>query len=270
MLTHKITLIKKNEAAGLDCLVEVISLFAPHIPPSAYTAARQLRPSQRRGLVPDGALRGWSPGSPEACPGWQMFELKTLNVNLNAASLYQTGRLVSGEDLRRGADVREARVPSEYRSKADKFDRQVCGTLRGETGPLRRALDGFPEVRPLAFGGYGECGGGVRRLIKALALESATRRQRREDFNCLSVKQAQGVVAWWMTRRWGRMAVLTAAQVKEHALIHVSGSEQAFRDARARVPPPDGAADAFWAHKRTARDGGSYAGRGFGGFGSRA
>jgi len=73
-----------------------------------------------------------------------------------------------------------------------------------------------------------------------------------------------------MTRRWGRMAVLTAAQVKEHALIHVAGSEQAFRDARARVPPPDGAADAFWAHKRTARDGGSYAGRGFGGFGSRA
>ena len=28
--------------------------------------------------------------------------------------------------------------------------------------------------------------------------------------------------------------------------------------------------DAFWAHRRTARDGGSYAGRGFGGFGSRA
>ena len=75
-------------AAGLDCLVEVISLFGPHIPPAAYTAARKLRPSQRRGLVPDGALRGWSPGSPEACPGWQMFELKTLNVNLNAGSLY--------------------------------------------------------------------------------------------------------------------------------------------------------------------------------------
>ena len=51
-------------------------------------------------------------------------------------------------------------------------------------------------MRPLAFGGYGECSGGVRRLITALALESATRRQRREDFNCLSVKQAPGVVAW--------------------------------------------------------------------------
>ena len=66
------------------------------------------------------------------------------------------------------------------------------------------------------------------------------------------------------------MLVLTPAQVKEHALIHVAGSEQAFRDARARVPPPDGAADAFWAHRRKARDGGSYAGRGFSGFGSRA
>ena len=127
--------------------------------------------------------------------------------------------------MHRGADEREARVPREYRAKADKFDRTYCGTTRadqdaGLSGPLRRALDGFPEVRPLAFGGYGEAGSGVRRLIKALAFESASRRQRREDFNCTSLAQAQGVVAWWMTRRWGRMAVLTAAQVKDGARPH--------------------------------------------------
>ena len=196
-----------------------------------------------------------------------MFEVKTLNINLNAHSAYSAGSLAAGEDLRRGADTREAQVPSEYRRKADKFDRRFCGTQEGSVGPLRRALDGFPEVRPLVFGGYGECSDGVRRLINALALETASRRQRREDFDCLNVKQAQGVVAWWITRRWGRMSLLTAAQVKEHALTFVGGSEQAYRDARARVPPPDGAADAFWAHRRTARDGGSYAGRGFGGFG---
>ena len=88
-------------AAGLDCLVEVVSLFAPHIPPAAYTAARKLRPSQRRGLVPDGALRGWGPGSPEARPGWQMFEVKTLNVNLNASSAYSAGSRAAGEGLSR-------------------------------------------------------------------------------------------------------------------------------------------------------------------------
>ena len=257
-------------AAGLDCLVEVISLFAPHIPPAAYAAARKVPPKRRRGLVPDGALRGWGHGSPEARPGWQMFEVKTLNVNLNASNAYSAGSLAAGGDLRRGADTREAQVPSEYRRKADRFDRRFCGTQPGSVGPLRRALDGFPEVRPLVFGGYGECSEGVRRLINALAFETASRRQRREDFDCLNVKQAQGVVAWWITRRWGRMALLTAAQVKEHALTFVGGSEQAYRDARARVPPPDGAADAFWAHRRTARDGGSYAGRGFGGFGPRA
>ena len=60
-------------------------------------------------------------------------------------------------------------------------------TQAGSVGPLRRALDGFPEVRPLVFGGYGECSDGVRRLINALALETATRRQRREDFDCLNV-----------------------------------------------------------------------------------
>ena len=42
-----------------------------------------------------------------------------------------------------------------------------------------------------------------------------------------------------MTQRWGRMAVLTAAQVKEHAPIQVAGSDQAFRDARARAEPLD-------------------------------
>jgi len=194
-----------------------------------------------------------------------MLELKTANTNLNPGSLYQTG---PSDDLRRGADVRSSRIPGEYRAKADRFDVKYCGTTADQRpGPMRRALDRLPEVKGLVFGGYGECSGGVRGLIKALALEVASRRQRREDFNCTSVQQAQGVVSWWLTRRWGRMAVLTAAQVKEHALIEVAGSAQAFRDARARAPPPNGAADAFWNHRRTARDGGSYAGRGFGGFG---
>ena len=38
-------------------------------------------------------------------------------------------------------------APSEYRRKAGTFDRRFCGTSAGDTGPLRRALDGFPEVR---------------------------------------------------------------------------------------------------------------------------
>ena len=80
-------------AVGLDCLVEVISIFAPHIPPAAYTAARKVPPKRRRGLVPDGALRGWGHGSPEARPGWQMFEVKTLNVNLNASNAYRVTAL---------------------------------------------------------------------------------------------------------------------------------------------------------------------------------
>jgi hypothetical protein len=254
-------------AAGLDCLLEVTSLFAPHIPPEAHSAARGLHSHQRRGLIPDGALRGWSPGSPEARPEWQMFEVKTMTINPKASGCYQERRLPARDELRRGTDVREKQIPRDYRRKAKLFDERYCGTPPDEEGPLRQALKAFPEVWPLAFGGYGECGPGVRRLISALAFESATHRQRREDFNCTNEGQAQGVVAWWLTRRWGRMAVLTAAQVKEHALIQVAGSEQAFRNARARVPPPDGAAGSFWAHRRTARDGGSYAGRGFGGFG---
>ena len=94
-------------------------------------------------------------------------------------------------------------------------------------------------------------------------------RQRREDFNCYTEDQAKGVAAWWLTRRWGRRAVLTAAQVKDSAMEAVLGSDQALRGERARRPPPGGAADAFWAHRRSAQDGPSYAGRAFGGFAFR-
>ena len=127
----------------------------------------------------------------------------------------------------------------------------------------------LPGVKPLVFGGYGEASAGTRALIKGLAAEMALRRERCEDFNCNSTKQARGVVSWWLTRRWGRLAIVTAAQVKENALLQVAGSEPARREARAKAPPPDGAADAFWAHRRSARDGGCYAGRQFGGFGPR-
>ena len=73
----------------------------------------------------------------------------------------------------------------------------------------------------------------------------------------------------------GRMSLLTAAQPARRSrstlLPSLAGRskptgalELAFRHPMGRLTP-------YWAHRRTARDGGSYdAGRGFGGFGPHA
>ena len=77
------------------------------------------------------------------------------------------------------------------------------------------------------------------------------------------------MVTWHLTRQIGRIGAILAAQAREHQLQHVVGSPHARREARAEWGDlPDGAGSAYWFHRRTARDGGEYAGRGFGGFSS--
>lgn len=253
--------------AGLEAHTEVLSIFARHVPAEALRRAASEKKNVRRGMVPDMVVRGFNPPHPDAGIGFRMYEMKTLNTNVNAASsCYVTGP--RAQDLPRGADVRADKVPSEYHRKALNFDAKYCG-VPGGGGPMCTALAGMPEVRPLCFGGYGEGSSTVRSLISDLAGQIAGSRQRREDFNCYTEDQAKGVAAWWLTRRWGRRAVLTAAQVKDSAMEAVLGSDQALRGERARRPPPGGAADAFWAHRRSAQDGPSYAGRAFGGFAFR-
>ena len=109
----------------------------------------------------------------------------------------------------------------------------------------------------------------MRRLVKSLALEMAKDSERCADFNCTGYEQAQGVIAWHFTRHWGRTSVITAAQVKIHQLQCVGGSPQAKRKAHRKWSVlPGGLGSAYWLHRRSARDGGEYAGRGFGGFAS--
>ena len=170
----------------------------------------------------------------------------------------------------RAAEVRAKALPANYVFEARKFDRACCSSQPGEVGPLEAHLAKLPQVKAIVFGGYGEASAGTRALVTGIAREVVLRRERRESFNCSDVNQAAGVVTWWITRRWGRLAVLSAARVKEHALLQVGGSEPARREAWARAPPPCGAADAFWTHRRTARDHGDFAGWAFGGFSSRA
>ena len=118
-------------------------------------------------------------------------------------------------------------------------------------------------------GNYGEVNKGVRRLVQTSARAVARDRERKADFNCVSADQAVGVVAWHLTRQIGRLGAISSAQAKEHQLLCVAGSHQARRAARGEWGDlPDGLGGAYWFHRRSARDGGGYAGRGFGGFSS--
>ena len=56
---------------------------------------------------------------------------------------------------------------------------------------------------------------------------------------------------------------------KQVAIANMGGSPQAKRKAHRRWSVlPGGLGSAYWMHRRSARDGGEYAGRGFGGFAS--
>ena len=199
-----------------------------------------------------------------------MGEIKTMTLSSHPNSLYHQGNNSALADGTRGTDRRANQVPADYKRKADKADAKWCGTAPHERpGPVRKFLDTLPDVEPLCWGAYGEVSEGVRRLVKSLALEMAKDAERCADFNCTGYKQAQGVIAWHFTRHWGRTSVITAAQVKIHQLQCVGGSPQAKRKAHRKWSVlPGGLGSAYWLHRRSARDGGEYAGRGFGGFAS--
>ena len=154
--------------------------------------------------------------------------------------------------------------------------RITCAKPATATAPTA----GQPKTTPRADGAgprapAASLCGGLRRLRRgeqvgtlagqALAFEVATRRELREGFNTTSVQQARAVATWWFMRRWGRRATLTAAQAKMDALALVPGSQQHAGAARKAA---ERAGEASWSHRRLARDGGVYGGRGFGGFGS--
>ena len=70
-------------------------------------------------------------------------------------------------------DQRARGIPKLYRDKAQNIDREYCGAVPGQTGPLEQRLKDFGEILCLVAGQYGECSQHFHDLLKKLVVSKA-------------------------------------------------------------------------------------------------
>ena len=139
------------------------------------------------------------------------MELKTLH--------YGTSTYPEGTG-RCGAVARRARMlPGEYRRKARKLDRDLCGTPDGVQGPVEQQLQQYGRLRGLVFGAWAEASPDVELLLGLASHLGAER-----HWMAMGVSDpaaAQGVLAWMLRRRWGMAALRENARLKLERLEFV-------------------------------------------------
>ena len=87
------------------------------------------------------------------------------------------------------------------------------------------ALRAVPEVRGLAVGAFGELSSNFELLMKGLAYEGALKATRRFGWS-KDENQQRANIKQWLQRRWSRLALITAVEVRYSALRYVGGSAQ--------------------------------------------
>ena len=116
---------------------------------------------------------------------------------------------------------RKKKVPKEYEAKAKKAD-ETFGAPGSSA--VQDALKAMPQVRGIALGAFGEFSESINLLIDGIAHEGALKNP--DKFGQSKYKAAYGVIHWWLKRRWARLAVITAIEVRYDALRYTGGSAQ--------------------------------------------
>jgi hypothetical protein len=86
------------------------------------------------------------------------------------------------------------------------------------------ALHDMPTVRGLAIGAFGEFSDSIHNLIKGMAYEGAIKNA--ALFGTTDNAKAQSAISWWLTKRWNRLSVISAVQMRYDALRYVGGTAQ--------------------------------------------
>ena len=189
---------------------------------------------RKKTIIPDILLTGQRPeGSPlrHAMPGDVMYEMKRVHgvMTINRATgainevnqYYKILRDHNPDDHVKAIDKRAQQIPGGYELKAKKTD-ELLGNP-GENAALD-ALREFPTVRGLAVGAFGEMSKGIHDLIAGIAYEGAINKP--QMFSQRSGNDNRSLISYWLKKRWSRLALISATQVKYDAMRFVGGSAQ--------------------------------------------
>jgi hypothetical protein len=140
----------------------------------------------------------------------QMFDVKTTGFK---PELYFAG-LPS-------VDIKAATVPASYRARAASADLQYNGIASGQLGPVGAQLASMPEVLCISVGALGEVNRTTASFLSRLADVGSDNPER---FGCCHGKrQAQGVIASFLGRRFGRTVLRGIVRVRHTALEKAVG-----------------------------------------------
>ena len=194
-------LVEDAREMGVDVKPEVYGLFAACIPQASRSRFDGLPTRKRQGLVPDLRMRlQWDDAGPQQD---LLLEVKTLHVG---STTYPSSAAARCSAVFRRAGA----IPSEYASKARKVDRDYCGTVGSETGPVAQRLVALGPVKGLVFGAFSEGSPDVHRLLSALSQSGARRHSR---YMGADEDTARGALAWLLKRRWALTAAREAARL---------------------------------------------------------
>ena len=131
-------------------------------------------------------------------------------------------------------DLKAATVPGSYRARAAVADFQYNGVPAGQLGPVGAQLASMPEVLCISVGALGEVNRTTSSLLSRLADVGSDNPER---FGCCHGKrQAQGVIASYIGRRFGRIVLRGIVRVRHTALEKAVGPAYGASFASSRGP----------------------------------
>jgi hypothetical protein len=117
-----------------------------------------------------------------------------------------------------GVQKRQDVIPAEYAKKVKIVEDKYTGSDQ----QIIESFKQIPEVIGLAVGAFGELSTNFEDLIKKVAEEGALTSY--EKFGAASPQAARGVIAWYLKKRWSRLAVISEVQCRFNGLAYAGAT----------------------------------------------
>ena len=127
----------------------------------------------------------------------------------------------------RPVDVRAMQVAGEYETSAKRLDRQHHSS---DDGPVLAVLRGYPPVRGLVVGAYGEASDDVHALLKLTAAKKAETAFK--EMGSRTPIEAEATLTLSLRRHWGLTFVREYARMRLARVCFV-GARRCIRTAQA-------------------------------------